>query len=209
MQPQLREVPFMAKPASPDDVSIVFEQTPHCQGSFNESKARDDVIARIRDLGRSFYGQYTVLVGDSVGFAQTQFTWKPHDSKQKGLGFILGESTDGSSSFMARCFSLKPPAYVDIEEMWHLLNDRRMSAQPKLIPVPEVRKEEAMSTPAGDNPLALGLAKHELHQKRLNEATAEREALLIEIPKLEAQAASQPTIKQRVAERLREYGLEP
>lgn len=203
MQPQLREISSMAKPANSESVSIVFERTQHCQGSFNEAKARYEVIARISSLGPDYYEQYTVLVGDSARFFQTPFTWKPYDSRQKGLGFVLGETTDGRVSFPARCFSLKPPAHIDIEEMWHLLNDRRMSAQPKLIPVPPAPKEEVMSIPTDINPLALGLVKFRLHEKRLSESSVRCEALQAEIAELEAR----PTLEELVAKRLKDNGL--
>jgi hypothetical protein len=191
-------------------VQINFERTASCRGSFNESKVHDELFQRIHGLGRDYFGVYTVLVGDLSDLAEgIHFHWKPHDPRQRGLGFVLGNTTDVNVVFPARCFSLVPPAGVDLGEMWHLLNDRRAVARPKLAAVPSAPKEEFMPIPAGANPLALGLAKHEFHQKRLNEATAEREALLVEIPELEAQAASLPTVKQRVSERLKEYGLEP
>jgi hypothetical protein len=208
-QQQLQGIHPISALVSPG-VQIDFERTASCRGSFNESKAHDELFQRIRGLGREYFGAYTVLVGDLANlFGGIPFSWKPHDPRQRGLGFVLGDTTDGTVVFPARCFSLVPPAGVDLGEMWYLLNDRRAVARPKLAAVPSAPKEEFMPIPAGDNPLALGLAKHALHQKRLDEATAEREALLIEIPELEAQAASLPTVKQRVAERLKEYGLEP
>jgi len=210
LQQQLREVHSMLPAANSNDVSILFERTAFCRGNFNESQTHAEVIKRIRVLGQDYYGVYTILVGDLTTLVMPPpFSWKPHDRKQRGLGFVLGETTDGTAIFPPRCFSLLPPDGVDIEEMWHLLNDRRVAKRPKLIPVPQALKEDIMSIPTGTNPLALGLAKFKAHEERLAKSSANCEALRIEIAALETQAASQPTLEQLVAERLKEYGLDP
>jgi hypothetical protein len=193
-------------------VSVTFKKMAHDSELFNKTKVQEEIVKRITGLGLKFLGTYTVLVGEVLTKTLPNFRgdiiWKHHDYGQKGIGFVVKETSLIAQIFPARSFSLIPPLHVDVEELCSLLQDKVVDIRSKLKAGPPASNDSAVvSTATGAQALALALTKVNKHKSRLDKSLANRKTLEQEIARLKVEIAKQPSLDYLVAERLKALGL--